>query len=233
MDQKEIVTINDITKELYNVFDKFNKEFFDNQLPDTALTIQSTKHRKRTMGWCTRTPVWAFENGENRLFEINLSAEFLDQGFYETMDTLLHEMVHLYFQINNIQEVSRKGQYHNKKFKQKVLELGYEYTSDTPDKYVGWGMPRIGGRLKNKIGTLGINEHVFRLARHGSVYLHFMEEGKEAEEAKQLSEELDNQVKNESGSIKYVCPECGLIIRSYKKDIDITCNLCEMQFISD
>ena len=230
MEEKKLITIDDVTAQLHQVFDKFNQTFFNNELPQTALTIQSTKHRKRTMGWCTKNPVWSFENGENSLYEINLSAEFLDQGFFETMDTLLHEMVHLFNQVKNIQDVSRKGQYHNKHFKNKVLELGYEYDSDKPDKYVGWGYARIGSELTNRIDNLDIDKEVFRLARHGSQYLSLVAEGKGLGEAKEQAQAMENTVKNASGSIKYVCPGCRLIIRSYKSGIDINCNECDCKF---
>lgn len=233
MEQGKIVTIQDVTQEIYVVFDTFNQEFFYGDLPAAALTIQSTLHKKRTMGWCTRNPVWSFENGENQLYEINLSAEFLDQGFYETMDTLLHEMVHLYFQYHEIQDVSRKGQYHNKRFKEKVLELGYIYTTTKPDPYVGWGAPRIGDKLKERIAALDINQNVFRLARYGSTYLQLVEDGTDAVDAKAMVEFESLSAKSKSGSIKYTCPGCHLIIRSYKKDIEISCNQCDRNFISE
>lgn len=139
-------------------------------------------------------------------------------------------MVHLFNQVKNIQDVSRKGQYHNKHFKNKVLELGYEYDSDKPDKYVGWGYARIGSELTNRIDKLDIDKEVFRLARHGSQYLSLVAEGKGLGEAKEQAQAMENTVKNASGSIKYVCPGCSLIIRSYKSGIDINCNECDCKF---
>lgn len=44
----------------------------------------------------------------HKMFEINLTPEFLDLDFYETMDTLMHEMVHLYNRIHDVQDVQQK-----------------------------------------------------------------------------------------------------------------------------
>lgn len=50
MNTKKLITIDYVTTELYSVFDKFNQTFFNNELPQTALTIQSTKHKKKNYG---------------------------------------------------------------------------------------------------------------------------------------------------------------------------------------
>ena len=89
------VTISQITDELHKAFHLFNAKWFDDSLPTPAITIQSNARRKQSMGWCSVKPVWGDKSGAYRLYEINLSAEFLDLDFHETMDTLLHEMVHL------------------------------------------------------------------------------------------------------------------------------------------
>ncbi|MBK5441792.1 hypothetical protein JFU13_01755 [Peribacillus sp. TH24] len=51
----------------------------------------------------------------HKMFEINLTPEFLDLDIYETMDTLMHEMVHLYNRIHDVQDVSRSGTYKESK----------------------------------------------------------------------------------------------------------------------
>src|SRR5690554_5393873 len=132
------ITIEEITKELHKAYDLINKRFFNNELPVVAITIQSSGTRKLSMGWCTTKEIWGDKEGKYKMYEINLTPEFLDLNFHETMDTLMHEMVHLYNIINNVQDVSRGGTYHNKKFKEESEKRGFYYESNEPDKKYGW-----------------------------------------------------------------------------------------------
>lgn len=103
------------TDELHIAFELLNKTFFNDELPNLAITIQTSGKRK-SMGWCTTKEVWGDRDGKIKLYEINIAAEFLDLDFFETMDTLLHEMVHLYNITHDIQDCSRGGNYHNKMY---------------------------------------------------------------------------------------------------------------------
>lgn len=49
------------------------------------------------------------------------------------MDTL-----HLYHGVKGIKDTSRKDEYHNTKFRDKVLELGFEYKEEKLDLRHGW-----------------------------------------------------------------------------------------------
>lgn len=108
--------INAATKELHVAFNLLNKQFFNNELPEPAITIQSSGKRL-SMGWCSSKEVWSDRHGKIRKYELNISAEYLNIEFMETMDTMLHEMVHLYNSVKGVQDTSRNGTYHNKKFK--------------------------------------------------------------------------------------------------------------------
>ncbi|MBT2724519.1 SprT-like domain-containing protein [Bacillus sp. ISL-46] len=94
--------------ELHIAFQKLNEEFFKGELPEPAITIQSGGKRK-SMGWCSTNEVWRDKEGKNKRYELNIGAEYLDIEFMETMDTMLHEMVHLYNAINGVQDCSRNG----------------------------------------------------------------------------------------------------------------------------
>lgn len=54
---------------------------FENKLPTAAITIQSSSHHKLAMGWCTTKEVWSDKEGKIKLYEINISAEYLDYEF--------------------------------------------------------------------------------------------------------------------------------------------------------
>ncbi len=117
-----MITVEKITSELHNAYDLINKKYFESKLPMVAITIQSESRRKLTMGWCTTKEVWGDKTGKVKMYEINLTPEFLYLYFYETMDTLMHEMVHLYNIINGVQDVSRNGTYHNNVFKEESIK---------------------------------------------------------------------------------------------------------------
>lgn len=88
-----------------------NTVFSDGELSTPTLTVQS---KPGTMGHCSVAKVW--KRKEDSAYELNIAAEGLNYLIEKTLDTLLHEMVHLYCRENNIKEVSRAGKYYNKRF---------------------------------------------------------------------------------------------------------------------
>ncbi|MGG4106727.1 SprT-like domain-containing protein [Paenibacillus lautus] len=238
MTELKFITISDIVEELHKVFDLFNKAYFNEMLPPTAITIQSNGNRKLSMGWCTTKPVWGNEDGSIQMYEINLSAEFMNQDFFETMDTMLHEMVHLFHMVTGVQDTSREGIYHNKRFRDKVLELGFEYNESKPHPQYGWTFARLGAKAKEKIGGMPINREVFVLARYGYAYFKAITEGRKPQSIKGSSEASSDQ---NGGSIegskpsaqKWVCPNCNVIVRSHKKELNIICGDCNQQYVKD
>ncbi|UOR14198.1 SprT-like domain-containing protein [Halobacillus amylolyticus] len=221
------VNIDQITQELHNAFYLFNQHYFNNELPTPAITIQSSGHKRKSMGWCTVVPVWGDKEGKTKMYEINLSAEFLDLDFYETMDTLLHEMVHLYHKVHNIQDCSRKGTYHNKHFKKKVLEIGFEYQNDKPDAKHGWTYARLGQKVKDEISNMNISADVFTISRRGSIYFNALENGQSAGEA-EMQSGRETSSAGKPSSYKWVCSGCGLIMRSSKKEVNVKCGDCDI-----
>lgn len=227
----KLITIEDVTTELHKAFSIFNKTFFEGDLPTPAITIQTNGNKRNSMGWCSRVPTWGNKDGSLQLYELNLSAEFLDLDFYETMDTLLHEMVHLYHMVNGIQDTSRKGAYHNKKFRDKVLELGFEYKINKPDPTHGWTYARIGPALKERIAKMNIDQSIFQISKKGYIYFQALSQGKSPEEATRISETLNsNSISGaeKSKSHKWLCPSCGMRVISYKDNLNILCGDCEI-----
>lgn len=232
------ITISDIVAELHKVFDLFNETYFDGSLPPTAITIQSNGKRKHTMGWCTTRPVWGTEDGSVQMYEINLSAEFMDHDFFETMDTMLHEMVHLYHMVTGVQDTSREGLYHNKRFRDKVLELGFEYEEFKPHPQYGWTFARLGSEAKQKIGAMPINKEIFIIARHGYAYFRQLAEGRKPQAIQGTPEPESDAASggkkgSKSQSQKYVCLSCNTIVRSHNKELNIICGDCNQRFVKD
>ena len=108
-------------EELYRAFDYFNTKFADNQLPKVIITIQEAG-RKNAYGWFGKS-FWSDGVCEQGVSEINLSAEWMNRSVDGILETLLHEMAHLYNAINGVRDCT-SGQYHNKHFKTAAERFG-------------------------------------------------------------------------------------------------------------
>lgn len=216
--------IHKMTEELHKAFSILNKRFFENQIPLPAITIQSHGNRSLSMGWCTTKEVWGDKTGKQKMYEINLSAEFIDVSFVETMDTLMHEMVHLYNIVKDIKDVSRNGTYHNKRFKDRALKSGFEYPHDKPDKKYGFSFVRLSPATVAILNELPIDQSVFSIGRKSPDYFTRIDNGEDPENASVVN-------RNNQKSFRWICPECEMILRSTKPELNIICGDCDEQLI--
>ena len=128
---KELSKYSRLAGYLEKLYDKLNDHFFDGQLDRPVITIQSTP---RAFGHFTLYDAWSVK-GEGRK-EINIGAGTLDRPIEYTVATVLHEMAHQFAQeVENIQDCSRGGTYHNKEFKRIAESHGLICTRT--EKY-GW-----------------------------------------------------------------------------------------------
>ena len=105
--------------QLEHIYNSLNADFFAGELPMPIITVQS---KPGTMGHCSVSKIW--QRKDDKTYELNIAAEVLNYPIEETLDTMLHEMVHLYCRQHDIKEVSRGGKYHNKRFKAIAEEHG-------------------------------------------------------------------------------------------------------------
>ena len=110
---KQSTKMSRAVSQLEHIYNSLNADFFSGELPVPIVTVQS---KPGTMGHCSVAKVW--RRKEDKTHELNIAAEVLNYPIEETLDTMLHEMVHLYCRQHDIREVSRGGSYHNKKFKE-------------------------------------------------------------------------------------------------------------------
>lgn len=122
------VSLKPVIDELETLFSKFNKAFFEGKLEKPVITV-SPDHTRGAYGWCTAWKAWQDGTKEGGYYEINLCAEYLNRPFEETCGTLLHEMVHLQNLQDNVQDTSRSGSYHNRKFKETAEAHGLKGSS--------------------------------------------------------------------------------------------------------
>ncbi|THT98423.1 SprT family zinc-dependent metalloprotease [Lampropedia puyangensis] len=103
--------------ELQNAYEHFNKVLFDNALPACLITLQ---REKRTCGYFSAQR-WANVEGQFT-DEIALNpAYFAVTPIVETMQTLVHEMVHLWQ--HHFGKPGR-GRYHNDEWANKMESIG-------------------------------------------------------------------------------------------------------------
>lgn len=81
-------------------------------MKEPIITIQNTP---RAYGHVTVGKSW--RKGQEHRRELNIGAGTLERPIENVTATLLHEMVHLWNLQNGIQDCSRDGAYHNKKFR--------------------------------------------------------------------------------------------------------------------
>ena len=75
------------------------------------------QRKKGTFGHCKVYKTWTDKSNEGKRREINIDTVGLGRTKTEIFTTLHHEMVHLYNIEHEVQDTSRGGSYHNKKFR--------------------------------------------------------------------------------------------------------------------
>lgn len=214
-------SLKEVIGELEDLFDILNKKYFKNELQRPVITV-SPDNTRGAYGWCTTWKAW--KTGEVKSFvdmteeeikalkdegfyEINLCAEYLNRSFEEIAGTMLHEMIHLYNVNQGIQDCSRGGTYHNKRFKEAAEAHGL--IVEATKKY-GYAKTELDEQSKSFIKSLELEK--FNLRREKTF------------KAKKGGKK--------SSSRKYVCPVCGSIVRA-TKEVNITCADCDERMIEE
>lgn len=197
-----------ITNELHKAFTHINKTFFQSELPDVVITIQSAGGAsKGILGWFVTGQIW--ENGTDKMFEINLTPEALNRDYLEIIQTLLHESIHLSNFLKSVKDTSRNNAYHNKKWLASAIAHGMEYLPEKPSDKIGYSAVTLTEETKKIISKWNIDKAAFTISRND-----LGAEGKE---------------KPKSKSYKWMC-ECGDSVRSTKVDLSFHCNECDTDF---
>lgn len=207
-----------VIDKLEDLFSKFNAEFFGGELEKPIITV-SPDTTKGAYGWCTAWKAWSDKEPKKfselkpeeiealkseGFYEINLCAEHLARPFEKVAETLLHEMVHLYNLQVGVQDTSRGGTYHNKKYKAAAEQHGLNVEQDA--KY-GWTKTSLNDEAKAFVDSLADTK--FQLFR------------------KQIPKFSGKTSKQSTR--KYVCPMCGCIIRA-TKEVHVLCVDCDAEF---
>lgn len=212
---KQTTKMSRAVSQLEHMYNAINEDFWGSALPPVIITVQS---KPGTYGHSSRAKVW--QRKEDSLFEINIAAEVLSCRIEETIDTLLHEMVHIYCRVNQIREVSNGSAYHNKKFRE-IAEAHGLTCIYTGSRY-GWnttpGDNLVEYALEKGWSEIQISRNTMQPIRIG------------ASGPSQPGAAQTPGVKAPSSTRKLICPKCGQTVRATKK-VNILCGDCMLQMI--
>jgi hypothetical protein len=167
-----------------------------------------SRHGKE-LGWGSAEKIWFQKDSsadtENQnapsYYEINICADALYLSIYKIAEIMLHEMAHIYNAQNDIKDTSRAGTYHNKKYAEVAEAHGLICTED-PNKKSGFCVTE----LTDETTRIITNMH------YGEIDLMRM-----------------NSHKSNCNYIRYVCPNCGSIIRS-TSPVNVLCLNCNIPY---
>lgn len=176
---------------LKHLYDRLNKQLFHKQLPPVLIRVYS------------RRGTWNVVK-EHGNFLITISLKALSYPEEQIYINMLHQMVHIYNQINGVVDASSTERYHNKHWNVKAQQVGL-ITIFEPTK---------GFR------AVGIEPEVMALAREFFDYEQYMKEVKK-----------DLRVRKQGVFAKFQCPVCDRVIYARNGSKEIMCNYCHRNFI--
>ena len=199
----------DIIDQLQKAYDLLNKLKFDGQFPRATITIQSNQdsRKKDVLGYCTTQKVWI--NKENRdldTYELSLISEHLDRDYFDIMETLLHEMVHVFNLYSGVVDCSVRGK-HNERYKVIAESIGL-IVEEAPR--IGFAVTSLSDELKTIVDELDIDRSVFNMYRYVP--------------PKEKKTRVTKPI------YKYSCPNCGEQIKSNSTGLLIECKNCEAEY---
>ncbi|MCG3668325.1 SprT-like domain-containing protein [Aliarcobacter butzleri] len=246
-------------KDLQEIYNIFNRELFDNTLPNCLITVQ---RKKQVMGYFSPDR-WINDKGKKN-HELALNpAYFGSCNFIEIFQTVVHEMCHLWqFEFGT---PSRKT-YHNQEWANKMESIGL-IPSDTGragGKKTGQKMndyPERGGKFEKlciKIFKDGLYVKWFdRFPDEITVKTSLSQEDYQELDEEELQEVIDSldddkilenlyttvgeiikdilpveevRALNETKQkTKYMCPQCNSSVWG-KPNLSIKCNSCNIDF---
>lgn len=211
---KELTTYNRVAGYLNKLFDLLNQEFFEGALSRPTITIQSTP--KAFGHFSLRDDTWISKNGAYH--EINIGAGTLARPIEEVTATLLHEMVHYHNYVLGIQDCSRGGTYHNRRFRDSAEAHGL--IVDHHEKY-GWTITSPSDDLLQFCLDNDLTDILISRNDYYGVRVPVGGTGNSTG---------ISVPRKTSSTRKYICPCCGMSVRA-TKNVNVGCLDCAEQMV--
>lgn len=186
---------------LGKLYDFANEKLFNGELKKPVITVQRDE-RNKTNGWWSVGKVWREDAEDEGEHELNMTAQQLNRPIGQIAATLIHEMCHQFAGVNNMQDCSRSGTYHNKLFK-KIAETHGLKVECVPQ--IGWSHTELTEETAAMINAF--------VAENPATVIYRLPVVK-------------GQTVKTSSTRKYVCPICGQSVRATKQ-VNIICADCD------
>jgi hypothetical protein len=108
------------------------------EVPEAVLVVASGSEGKRLNLGHFAPHRWQVHGADRH--EVLVGGEGLQRGPVDVLGTLLHEAAHGLAQARGVQDTSRQGRYHNRRYAQLARELGLEVASVQP---IGWSATTV------------------------------------------------------------------------------------------
>ena len=214
---KETVKTSRAAGQLEKMFRALNRDSFGGELEEPIITIQSTPG---AFGHVTVCKTW--KRKDDWRHELNIAADWLERPIEELTATMIHEMVHLYNIKHNIQDCSRGGSYHNRKFKEEAEK--HMISIEKHEKY-GWTITKPTEALVEYIISQGWEE--IQISRFPLAGLR----GPAGDKTKGGETQTpEGEEKPKKTSWKHVCPKCKAIART-TKEFPLICGICKEEMV--
>ena len=188
---------------LSKMYDFFNEKLFGGGLIKPVITI-SPDEKNKAYGWITRDKLWKENENDEGMYEINLSAQFLNRPISEIASTLIHEMCHQFARVNDFKDTARSGSYHNKLFKKIAEDHGLDVELNGGR---GWAVTTLTESTAQLLGDF------VKLNPGTPIY--------------RVMPIKPKRVRNLSVR-KYICPDCEAVVRATKA-VNVICGDCIKQ----
>lgn len=228
-----------IYDEIKTAFDYYNKNLFNNELPECVLTLT---RQAKTKGYFINDK---FINNTDKKHEISLNPEyFLEKNTQKILSTLVHEMCHL--KMVHIGHSSKSG-YHDKKWAEEMKNIGLipSTTGKPGGQETGYAVSHYiqkNGNFEiftNKLLNQGFQFNwkestiKYEIIEKNQITNEFLQNIQENKRIIEINDNevaiIEKEIKTKSGKrIKY---SCGCSNIWGKNGLQIKCNLCNQDFI--
>lgn len=158
---------------LQEAFNFFNRTLFHSALPKVVINMAPGKTNPKTgsstLGWFRPTSWVTYTTAQNDggedvvttspdpVHEINMCPDPLRNSPQDVLETLIHEMVHLFNCVSQIEDVRKGSQFHNKKFKEAAENAGLEVERQGNR---GWAKTSLGTRAQAQVDAFAAEKDI-------------------------------------------------------------------------
>jgi uncharacterized protein DUF6884 len=225
------------------------------EVPAAVLVVAAGSDRRQglfkwghyaRLRWRPRPVEGAGGGGAAALPEVLVAGEGLERPALEVMGTLVHEAAHAVADVRQLQDTSRDGRYHNRRYRQVAEELGLEVEEMAPYGHARTTMrPQTAARYAAQVEELAAALVLYRVAeaapqRRRRTTAAGDEDGQGQDDGTRAGEDLDDDQEDDDergrrrdyNLVPALCA-CGRrlrIARSVLAAGPITCGLCGADF---